>query len=52
MKGLVMRDFFYTLASQISNWDKVDGNPLCLAIPWEVNDDRLAKFKQVRMKWC
>lgn len=46
-KGLVMREFFFMLASRISNWDRVEGNSLCLQIPWDKNDDHLSRFKQV-----
>ena len=35
------------LASSITNWDRVDGNPICLSVPWEENNDYLKKFRQV-----
>ncbi|CAB4005650.1 cryptochrome-1 isoform X2, partial [Paramuricea clavata] len=46
LKGLETRDFFIMLASRIRNWDRINGNPVCLDIPWEENSEYLKQFRQ------
>ena len=47
LRGLEKREFFLMLASRVTNWDKIDGNPFCLHLPWSENNVYLKKFRQV-----
>lgn len=41
---LLWREFFYCAATNNSNFDKMQGNPICVQIPWDKNVDALAKW--------
>ncbi|XP_075875500.1 cryptochrome-1b [Nelusetta ayraudi] len=46
--GLLMREFFYTAASNNSYFDKMKGNPVCVQIPWDKNPEAVAKWAEGR----
>eukprot|EP00088_Acartia_fossae_P027445 TRINITY_DN2820_c0_g1_i12.p1 TRINITY_DN2820_c0_g1~~TRINITY_DN2820_c0_g1_i12.p1 ORF type:complete len:1093 (-),score=297.82 TRINITY_DN2820_c0_g1_i12:127-3405(-) len=41
---LLWREFFYTASTKNPNFDKMIGNPICVQIPWDKNDEALAKW--------
>ncbi|GBP87169.1 Cryptochrome-1 [Eumeta japonica] len=41
---LLWREFFYCAATRNPNFDRMEGNPICVQIPWEKNQDALAKW--------
>ncbi|KAK7891682.1 hypothetical protein WMY93_023645 [Mugilogobius chulae] len=41
---LLWREFFYTTATNNPCFDKMDGNPVCVQIPWDRNPEALAKW--------
>jgi len=41
---LLWREFFYCAATKNPNFDKMSGNPICVQIPWDKNDEALAKW--------
>lgn len=41
---LLWREFFYCAATKNPNFDKMAGNPICVQIPWDNNNDALAKW--------
>ncbi|XP_023940173.2 cryptochrome-1 isoform X2 [Bicyclus anynana] len=41
---ILWREFFYCAATRNPNFDRMEGNPICVQIPWEKNDDALAKW--------
>ncbi|XP_072936024.1 cryptochrome-1-like isoform X2 [Epargyreus clarus] len=41
---ILWREFFYCAATRNPNFDRMDGNPICVQIPWEKNQDALAKW--------
>ena len=44
---LLWRDFFYTVATNNSNFDRMVGNSMCVQIPWTHNPEALAKWAEV-----
>jgi cryptochrome len=45
---LLWREFFYCAATKNPNFDKMNGNPICVQIPWDRNAEALAKWANVR----
>uniref|UniRef100_A0A3Q0SW87 Cryptochrome circadian regulator 2 n=1 Tax=Amphilophus citrinellus TaxID=61819 RepID=A0A3Q0SW87_AMPCI len=45
---LLWREFFYTAATNNPNFDHMDGNPICVQIPWDQNPEALAKWAEGR----
>ena len=45
---LLWRDFFYTAATNNPRFDKMEGNPICVQIPWDRNPEALAKWAEGR----
>uniref|UniRef100_A0A3Q2CTR6 Cryptochrome circadian regulator 2 n=1 Tax=Cyprinodon variegatus TaxID=28743 RepID=A0A3Q2CTR6_CYPVA len=45
---LLWREFFYTLATNNPNFDRMEGNPICVQIPWDQNPEALAKWAEGR----
>ncbi|KAL4704997.1 hypothetical protein ACJJTC_009785 [Scirpophaga incertulas] len=41
---ILWREFFYCAATRNPNFDRMEGNPICVQIPWERNQDALAKW--------
>jgi len=41
---LLWREFFYCAATKNPNFDKMKGNPICVQIPWDNNNEALAKW--------
>ncbi|XP_041110949.1 cryptochrome-1 isoform X2 [Polyodon spathula] len=47
-KKLLWREFFYTAATSNPRFDKMEGNPICVQIPWDKNPEALAKWAEGR----
>lgn len=45
---LLWREFFYTVAMHNPNFDRMQGNPICVQIPWDQNPEALGKWAEVR----
>uniref|UniRef100_A0A3P9IN46 Cryptochrome-1 n=1 Tax=Oryzias latipes TaxID=8090 RepID=A0A3P9IN46_ORYLA len=45
---LLWREFFYTTATNNPCFDKMEGNPVCVQIPWDRNPEALAKWAEGR----
>ncbi|KAL1007654.1 hypothetical protein UPYG_G00089590 [Umbra pygmaea] len=45
---LLWREFFYTAASNNPRFDRMEGNPICVQIPWDQNPEALAKWAEGR----
>ena len=48
---LIWREYFYTMSVKNPNFDKIEGNPVCLAIPWlkeEESQEHLQAWKEGR----
>ncbi|XP_061077193.1 cryptochrome-2-like [Conger conger] len=43
---LLWREFFYTAATNNPNFDRMEGNPICVQIPWDRNPEALAKWAE------
>ncbi|XP_046747044.1 cryptochrome-1-like isoform X2 [Diprion similis] len=41
---LLWREFFYCAATRNPNFDRMQGNPICVQIPWDKNAEALAKW--------
>lgn len=44
---LLWREFFYCAATKNPNFDRMQGNPICVQIPWDKNAEALAKWANV-----
>lgn len=44
---ILWREFFYCASTRNPNFDRMEGNPICVQIPWEKNQDALAKWANV-----
>lgn len=44
---LMWREYFYTMAVNNINYDKMETNPICLNIPWYDNPEHEEKWTQV-----
>ncbi|KAG5837827.1 hypothetical protein ANANG_G00217150 [Anguilla anguilla] len=45
---LLWREFFYTAATTNPRFDKMEGNPICVRIPWDRNPEALAKWAEAK----
>ncbi|NWX17140.1 CRY1 protein, partial [Aegotheles bennettii] len=45
---LLWREFFYIAATNNPRFDKMEGNPICVQIPWDKNPEALAKWAEGR----
>nr|XP_015198002.1 PREDICTED: cryptochrome-1-like isoform X1 [Lepisosteus oculatus] len=45
---LLWREFFYTAATTNPRFDKMEGNPICVRIPWDRNSEALAKWAEAK----
>uniref|UniRef100_A0AAY4CJS5 Photolyase/cryptochrome alpha/beta domain-containing protein n=1 Tax=Denticeps clupeoides TaxID=299321 RepID=A0AAY4CJS5_9TELE len=45
---LLWREFFYAAATKNPNFDRMEGNPICVHIPWDKNPKALAKWAEGR----
>uniref|UniRef100_A0A8B9HQE9 Cryptochrome-1 n=1 Tax=Astyanax mexicanus TaxID=7994 RepID=A0A8B9HQE9_ASTMX len=45
---LLWREFFYTAATNNPRFDKMEGNPICVQMPWDRNPEALAKWAEGR----
>ncbi|CAH2325886.1 cryptochrome-2 [Pelobates cultripes] len=43
---LLWREFFYTAATNNPKFDQMEGNPICVQIPWDRNPQALAKWAE------
>ncbi|KAK3593872.1 hypothetical protein CHS0354_011477 [Potamilus streckersoni] len=41
---LLWRDYFYTMSVDNGKYDRMEGNPICLNIPWSVNPEYLDQW--------
>ncbi|XP_047523326.1 cryptochrome-1-like [Pieris napi] len=41
---ILWREFFYCAATRNPNFDRMVGNPICVQIPWEKNQEALVKW--------
>ncbi|KAI5634791.1 FAD binding domain of DNA photolyase domain-containing protein [Phthorimaea operculella] len=41
---ILWREFFYCAATRNPNFDRMEGNPICVQIPWDNNQEALAKW--------
>jgi len=42
---LIWREFFYTQSYNNPNYEKMEGNPICIQIPWYTDDEAFEKFR-------
>ena len=47
-KNLLLREFAYLVGSSYPNFDIMQGNPLCIQLPWEENPEFLEIFRSGR----
>ncbi|KAB5571551.1 hypothetical protein PHYPO_G00226210 [Pangasianodon hypophthalmus] len=47
-RQLLWREFFYTAATNNPSFDRMEGNPICVQIPWDKNPEALAKWAEGR----
>uniref|UniRef100_A0A672HWJ8 Cryptochrome-1-like n=1 Tax=Salarias fasciatus TaxID=181472 RepID=A0A672HWJ8_SALFA len=45
---LLWREFFYTAATNNPRFDKMEGNPICVRIPWDKNPEAFAKWAEAK----
>lgn len=45
---LLWREFFYTAGTNNPNFDRMEGNPICVQIPWDHNPEAMAKWAEGR----
>jgi len=45
---LLWREFFYSAAVGIPNFNKMEGNPVCTQIDWDTNPNYLAAWREAR----
>ncbi|XP_062856908.1 cryptochrome-2 isoform X2 [Trichomycterus rosablanca] len=45
-RQLLWREFFYTAATNNPSFDRMEGNPICVQIPWDQNPVALAKWAE------
>ncbi|XP_050393395.2 cryptochrome-1 [Patella vulgata] len=43
---LLWREFFYTAATNNPKFDQMNGNPMCIQIPWDKNPKAVAKWAE------
>ena len=47
---LLLREFFFTMASANPGLHKMDNNPMSVQYPWEENADGLQRWKNVSVR--
>ena len=47
---LLWREYFYTMAVNNMNYDKMENNPICLNIPWYENAEHEEKWTKVFLR--
>ncbi|XP_078571865.1 cryptochrome-1-like [Branchiostoma floridae x Branchiostoma japonicum] len=45
---LIWREFFYTAAAHTPNFNQMEGNRVCLQIPWKKNDEHLTRWRNAQ----
>ncbi|XP_049950819.1 cryptochrome-1 [Schistocerca serialis cubense] len=45
---LLWREFYYVVAAETPNFDKMVGNPICCQVPWNKNEEHLAAWAEGR----
>ncbi|XP_028838110.1 cryptochrome-2-like isoform X2 [Denticeps clupeoides] len=45
---LLWREFFYTAGRGISNFDRMEGNPVCVRVDWDSNLEYLSAWREAR----
>ena len=45
-KNLLLREFAYHVGSSSPMFDVMEGNPLCIQLPWEQNDEFLQAYRE------
>ncbi|XP_051551160.1 cryptochrome-1-like isoform X2 [Myxocyprinus asiaticus] len=45
---ILWREFFYTAATNNPRFDRMEGNPFCIRIPWDKNAEALAKWAEAK----
>ncbi|XP_042562756.1 cryptochrome circadian regulator 5 [Clupea harengus] len=45
---LLWREFFYTAALGVPNFNKMEGNPVCVQVDWDDKPDHLAAWREAR----
>ncbi|MED6257224.1 hypothetical protein ATANTOWER_015387, partial [Ataeniobius toweri] len=45
---LLWREFFYTGSVGINNFNKMEGNPVCIQVDWDTNPEYLAAWREAR----
>nr|XP_055073401.1 cryptochrome circadian regulator 3b [Misgurnus anguillicaudatus] len=45
---ILWREFFYTAATNNPRFDRMEGNPICIRIPWDKNAEALAKWAEAK----
>lgn len=45
---MLWREFYYTAAFGTRNFHRMEGNELCIQIPWQRSEERLAAWKEGR----
>ncbi|XP_049573966.1 cryptochrome circadian regulator 5 [Syngnathus scovelli] len=45
---LLWREFFYTASVGVPNFNKMEGNPACIQIDWDTNNDYLTAWREAR----
>lgn len=48
MGQLFWREFFYYVAANTENFDKIEGNAICKKIQWDHNPELIAKWKNAQ----
>ena len=46
---LIWREFFYCMAYENLNYNKMENNPICLRIQWYKDDEKLEKWAKVTL---
>lgn len=49
---LLWREFFYTTAVGIPNFNRMEGNPHCVQVDWDNNPEHLAAWREVKWVFC
>jgi cryptochrome len=47
-KNLLLRDFAFLVGSTTPKFDAMEGNPLCIQLPWDKNDEFLSSWREGR----
>ena len=47
-KNLLLRDFAFLVGSTTPKFDTMEGNSLCIQLPWDINEELLATWREGR----